>query len=89
MTVKTERLSLRLTPEQDLIIRRAAEVCGESTNEYVLRNAFGAAQTDLADLRTFVADDDAWDVMQTMLAEPVQFNAAMLRLLSTPSALER
>jgi uncharacterized protein (DUF1778 family) len=89
MATKTERLSIRLTPEQDVVLRRAAESRGESTNEYVLRNAVGAAQSDLADLRTFVATDNEWEEIESALSRPVTFNAAMVNLLTSPSVLER
>jgi uncharacterized protein (DUF1778 family) len=89
MASKTERLSIRLTPEQDLVLRRAAEVRGESTNSYVLRNAVGAAQSDLADLRSFVANADEWREIESALSRPVTFNAAMVKLLTSPSVLER
>jgi len=89
MATKSERLSIRLTPEQDLVLRRAAEARGESTNEYVLRNAVGAAQSDLADLRTFVASENEWLGIENALSQPVTLNAAMLALLTTPSVLEK
>ena len=89
MATKTERLSIRLTPEQDIVLRRAAEVRGESTNEYVLRNAVGAAQSDLADLRLFVATDNEWQEIESALSEPVTLTAAMVKLLTSLSMLER
>ena len=89
MATKTERLSIRLTPEQDIVLRRAAEVRGESTNEYVLRNAVGAAQSDLADLRLFVATDNEWQEIESALSEPATLNAAMVKLLTSLSMLER
>jgi uncharacterized protein (DUF1778 family) len=89
MTTKTERLSIRLSPEQDVVLRRAAEVRGESTNEYVLRNAVGAAQSDLADLRTFVATENEWQEIERALSAPVTFTAAMAKLLTSPSVLEQ
>ncbi|MDH2903987.1 MAG: DUF1778 domain-containing protein [Actinomycetota bacterium] len=89
MAIKTERLSIRLTPEQDVVLRRAAEVRGESTNDYVLRNAVGAAQSDLADLRLFVATENEWREIESTLSQPVTFTAAMVKLLTSPSVLER
>jgi len=89
MATKTERLSIRLTPEQDVVLRRAAEVRGESTNEYVLRNAVGAAQSDLADLRSFVATENEWQEIESALSERVTLNAAMVKLLTSPSVLDR
>ena len=71
------------------MLRRAAEVRGESTNEYVLRNAVGAAQSDLADLRLFVATDNEWQEIESALSEPATLNAAMVKLLTSLSMLER
>lgn len=90
MASKTERLSLRLTPKQDMVLRRAAETRGESTNDYVLRHAVQAAQLDLADRRVFALDDAAWNELQDLLsATPSQLPSAMARLLSQRSVLER
>ncbi len=90
MASKTERLSLRLTPTQDTVLRRAAEARGESTSDYVLRHAVEAAELDLADRRVFALDDAAWNELQGLLsATPSQLPPAMTRLLSQPSVLER
>ena len=89
MASKTERLSLRLTPEQDAVLRRAAEARGESTNDFVLRHAVEAAEMELADRRVFVLDDVAWNRLQDLLSAPPALPAAMVKLLSNPSILER
>jgi uncharacterized protein (DUF1778 family) len=90
MASKTERLSLRLTPTQDMVLRRAAEAQGESTGDYVLRHAVQAAELDLADCRVFALDDTAWNQLQDLLsATPSQLPPAMTRLLSQQSVLER
>jgi uncharacterized protein (DUF1778 family) len=90
MASKTERLSLRLTPTQDTVLRRAAEARGESTSDYVLRHAVEAAELDLADRRVFALDDTAWDELQSLLsAMPAELPPAMARLLSQQSVLER
>ena len=90
MASKTERLSLRLTRRQDIVLRRAAEARGESTSDYVLRHAVEAAELDLADRRVFALDDEAWNELQSLLsAAPAQLPPAMARLLSEPSVLER
>ncbi len=82
MVSKTARLSLRLTPEQDAVLRKAAEARGESANEYVVRHAVEAAETDLADRRVFVADDAQWDELQRLLSTPPAIPRAMIKLLS-------
>jgi uncharacterized protein (DUF1778 family) len=89
MASKTARLSLRLTPEQDVVIRRAADARGESTNDYVLRHAVEAAEMELADRRVFVVDDAAWGELQALLSEPPALPPAMVKLLTRPSILER
>jgi uncharacterized protein (DUF1778 family) len=89
MASKTERLSLRLTPEQDAVLRRAAEARGESANDFVLRHAVEAAEMELADRRVFVVDDAAWDQLQDLLSAPPALPEAMVKLLSNPSVLER
>lgn len=89
MPAKTKRLSLRLTPEQDAVLRRAAEARGESANDFVLRHAVEAAEMELADRRVFVVDDAAWDELQELLSAPPALPEAMVKLLATPSVLER
>ena len=89
MASKTERLSLRLTPKQNMVLRSAAEARGESTNDYVLRHAVEAAEIDLADRRVFALDDAAWNELQGLLsATPSHLPPAMVRLLSQQSVLE-
>jgi uncharacterized protein (DUF1778 family) len=87
--LKTARLSLRLTPEQDAVLRRAAEARGESENDYVLRHAVEAAEMELADGRVFVVDDGAWTELQALLSAPPALPPAMIKLLTNPSVLER
>ena len=89
MASKTERLSLRLTPHQDAVLRRAAEARGESANDFVLRHAVEAAEMELADRRAFVADDQAWTELQEMLSREPALPPAMIKLLSNPSVLEQ
>ena len=89
MVSKTARLSLRLTPEQDAVLRRAAEARGESANDYVLRHAVEAAEMELADRRVFVVDDDAWSELQELLSQQPELPPAMITLLTNSSVLER
>ena len=88
MTPKTERLSLRLTSQQDAVLRRAAQARGESMNDFVLRHAVEAAETELADRRVFAVDDATWVQLQELLSAPPALPEAMVKLLSNPSDLE-
>ncbi len=89
MATKTERLNLRLTAAQDEVLRRAAEANGESMSEYVLRHAIEAAETELADRRVFVLDDEAWEQLQAALDRPAARKPQLAKLLAKLSALER
>lgn len=88
MTTKTERLNIRLTPNQDAVVRRAAEARGESTSEYVLRHAVAAAEMDLADRRVFIVGDIEWVALQSLLSAPPSPPERIVKLLTEPSALE-
>ena len=88
VATKTERLNLRLTPEQDLVLRAAAEAHGETASEYVLRHAVEAAEIDLADRRVFVADEKTWAQLQVLMSSPASANQAFDDLMARPSVLE-
>jgi len=89
VATKTERLNLRLTQEQDAVLRRAAEAKGEPVSDYVLRHAVEAAEADLADRRVFVVDPRAWRRLQEVLSRPARPAPKLRRLLAEPSVLEQ
>lgn len=89
MATKTERMNLRLTSAQDELLRRAADTRGESVSDYVLRHAVEAAETDLADRRMFLLDDNAWKQLMKTLDEPPKPAPRLRRLMREPSVLER
>lgn len=88
MVTKSERLSLRLTPAQDVVLRTAADARGESTSDYVLRHAVEAAEMDLADRRVFVVDDTAWAELQELISAQPILPLPMAKLLTNPSVLD-
>ncbi|MGH3561290.1 MAG: DUF1778 domain-containing protein [Mycobacterium sp.] len=86
---KGGRWNLRVTTAQDAVVRRVLEVTGESLNEYVVRHAVQAAETDLADRRVFVLDDAAWADLHALLDRPPTPKPELARPLANPSILER
>ena len=56
-TTKTRRLDLRLTEEQDALIRRAAEQDARSISDFILSTVTMEAQRRLADQRLFILND--------------------------------
>lgn len=85
---KGGRWNLRVTAAQDAVVRRVLDTTGESLNEYVVRHAVQAAETDLADRRVFVLDDVAWTDLQALLDRPPNPKPELARLLANPSILE-
>jgi uncharacterized protein (DUF1778 family) len=83
------RLGVHFRCAQDAVVRRVLDVTGESLNEYVVRHAVQAAETDLADRRVFVLDDPAWTELQALLDRPPSPKPELARLLANPSILER
>lgn len=88
MASKTERLNLRLTPEQDALLRKASEVRGESVSDYVLRHAVMAAESDIADRRVFFVNDEQFEEIQAMLSSPPPAPDRLTDLLKKPSILK-
>ncbi len=85
---KTERWSIRVSPTDDRLVRRALEHSGVSLSEYVVRQTLAAAIDDLADRRLFVLSASAWDELQDILDRPVAPRPRLAALLDQPSVLE-
>lgn len=83
---KESRLAVRLSSEQDAIIRRAAEAEGKNLTDFTVEAVVGHARDVLADRRLFLLDDAAWVEFQAVLDRPVMRNPRLERLLdATPS----
>lgn len=85
---KTGRWSIRVTPREDLIVRRALAHNGMSLNEYVVGNSVSAAINDLAYRNLFVLSDEQWDELQSILGRPPAADPKLANLLYQPSVLE-
>lgn len=89
MATKSERFAVRLTPEQDALIRHAAEVEGLDLTSFTVRATVAHARDVLADRRHFVIDDAAWTEFNALLDRPVQFKEALAKMFAKPSIFER
>jgi len=85
---KSERWSIRVSPAEDMIVRRVLENSGMSLNEYVVRQTVTAAIDDLADRRLFALSADEWDELQELLDRPDAPKPRLAALLNQPSVLE-
>lgn len=84
-TRKDARLAMRLTPDQDALIRDAAAVTGQSLTEFVTTAAVARAEDTLADRRIFRLDVAAWDEFAVILDRPAERIPELAALLDQPA----
>ena len=84
-TTKTQRLDLRLTKEQDALIRRAAEQDARSISDFVLSTATLEAQRRLADQRIFFMNDEQYARFEEILQTPPTDDPKLRKLFDRPS----
>ena len=88
-STKTRRLDLRLTEEQDALIRRAAEQDARSISDFVLSAATLEAQRRLADQRFFMLNEEDHARFEEILQAPPTTipSCANSLIVPRPSAL--
>jgi uncharacterized protein (DUF1778 family) len=88
MVNKTERFAVRLTSEQDALIRRAAEVEGTDLTNFTVTATLAHARDVLADRRLFVLDDAAWTEFLAVLDRPVSHKPRLEKLFAEESIFD-
>jgi uncharacterized protein (DUF1778 family) len=79
---KDSRIAVRLTSEQDELIRRAAEAEGTDLTNFTVTAALARARDVLADRRLFLLDDAAWTEFLAVLDRPVSHKPRLAKLLA-------
>lgn len=85
---KVERLDVRLTPEDDEVIRRAASAEGLSVSAFVVTHSRAAAEEVLADRVNFFLAAEAWDELQHRLSEAPRHKPGLAKLLGEPDIFD-
>jgi uncharacterized protein (DUF1778 family) len=88
MANKTERFAVRLTAEQDALIRRAAEAEGTDLTNFTVTATLAHARDVLADRRLFVLDDAAWKQFLEVLDQPASHKPRLAQLFIEPSVFD-
>lgn len=88
MATKTERFAVRLTAEQDALIRRAAEVEGTDLTNFAVTATLAHARNVLADRRLFVLGDEAWTEFLAVLDRPVSAKPRLAELFDESSVFD-
>lgn len=88
MAIKTQRFAVRLTPEQDSLIRRAAEAEGTDLTNFTVTATLAHARNVLADRRLFALDDAAWTEFVAVLDRPVSPRPRLAKLFEEQSVFD-
>jgi len=86
--VKDSRIAVRLSSDQDALIRRAAEVEGTSITEFTIDAAVSHARDVLVDRRLFILDAAAWTEFLSVLDRPVVHKPRLEKLFASESIFE-
>lgn len=86
---KNERIALRVSSAQRVLLDEASRAEETTLTEFVLRAATRRAEDVLADRRRFVLSEDAWQAFVELLDRAAIERPRLRRLMKTPSILER
>lgn len=87
-TTKDSRLQVRLSSQQDALIRHAADVEGKNITDFTVTAAIEHAKDVLADRRLFLLDDAAWSEFEAILDRPVVHKPRLEKLFSSESLFD-
>jgi len=73
-SARSARLGLRATPEQEAVLRRAADVAHKSLTDFILDSACLAAEQTLLDQRLFMVSGSQYQALMDLLERPEQVN---------------
>jgi uncharacterized protein (DUF1778 family) len=79
---RSARLGLRTTPQQEAVLRRAAELAHKSMTDFILDSACLAAEQTLLDQRLFMVSGASAKSLLTLLDRPAKDNAGLKDLFS-------
>ena len=85
---RSARLGLRATPEQEAVLRRAAEVAHKSLTDFILDSACQAAEQTLLDQRLFMVPGSHYQALLELLERPEQPNEGLRDLFARKAPWE-
>ncbi|SOC20411.1 DUF1778 domain-containing protein [Thalassospira xiamenensis] len=86
----TGRLSIRVRPDDERLIRKAVELSkAKSISDYLIRSAVIQAKSDLADRTEFTLHPDAVEAFYAALDRPAAPTPALRTLFAKKTVFER
>jgi uncharacterized protein (DUF1778 family) len=84
-TTRSARLGLRTTPQQEAVLRRAADVAHKSLTDFILDSACQAAEQTLLDQRLFMVSGSQYQALMDLLEHPTQDSDGLRDLFARPA----
>ena len=81
-SARSARLGLRATPQQEAVLRRAADVAHKSLTDFILDSACLAAEQTLLDQRLFMVSGSQYQALMDLLDQADQPNRGLQDLFS-------
>ena len=79
---KTARVNLRVAPADDVLLRQAAELLGESLSEFLIASGRERAERLVADRTRFVLDEASWTAFNDALDRPAEVKPQVRELFA-------
>jgi uncharacterized protein (DUF1778 family) len=83
--VRSSRLGLRATAEQEAVLRRASEIAQKSLTDFILESACSAAENTLLDQRLFLVSGHQYQQLLDMLEQAPNPNPGLSNLFKRQS----
>lgn len=87
-SARSEKLDLRVTPEDKRVLQQAAAASRRSVSEFLLESALARAEETLPERTRFLLNDEQWKAFNAALDAPPRHLPRLERLLTTPSVFE-
>ncbi len=81
---KTEKFDIRLSPEEEAVIKRAAILLHTSPTNFIRQQAVVAAETVVYEQTRFIVSDRQWQVIDEALSQPAKVLPNLQKKLSQP-----
>jgi uncharacterized protein (DUF1778 family) len=85
---RDSRWNLRVAPDDDIVVRKAADESDRELSEFVRTAAVLEAERILADRTVFALDPAGWDRLVEILDRPPRIPAGLEELFSRPDVFE-
>jgi uncharacterized protein (DUF1778 family) len=88
-TTKAKTLNLRVTEEQKSAFEQAALIKQTKVSNFILNNAYEAAQEVIRDQHLITVSENQWHVICHALDNPPKSNPALRKLMKSKSVFEK